>query len=84
MKKFILSFIFVLTLCMAGDSGFKVNEVQPDSFYSKISIKAGDVIKKINGNDITGLNELMGFMGNPDTVKSVVVIRDGREKIINL
>ncbi len=32
--------------------GFKLFSIRPDSIYSKIGIQNGDVIKRINGNDI--------------------------------
>jgi len=32
--------------------GFKLFSIRPDSLYSKIGIQNGDVIKRINGNDI--------------------------------
>ena len=32
--------------------GFKLFSIHPDSIYSKIGIQNGDVIKRINGNDV--------------------------------
>jgi S1-C subfamily serine protease len=38
--------------------GAFVNEVAPDTAAEKAGLKAGDIITKINGNTLTGFNEL--------------------------
>lgn len=84
MKKCFLILCFVSTLCFASDLGFEITDIQQNSFYSKVQLKKGDVLKKINDKSISGMNEVMEFMGNPNSVKSILVIRDGKEKTINL
>jgi S1-C subfamily serine protease len=60
-------------------SGFKVTELVPGSVYSQWSLESGDVIQKINNQDVTTLNDLMKYMGNPSSVKSLKVLRDNNE-----
>ncbi|MGB0452938.1 MAG: type II secretion system protein N [Bacteriovoracaceae bacterium] len=42
-----------------GTLSFKMTEIVPGSFYSKIDIQNGDIINSINGKPITNLNQIM-------------------------
>jgi len=84
MKKLICTSLLLMSFTTFAGMGFIVNEVQPDSFYSKIKLLKGDTIKKINGKEIDGLNQLMSYMGSPGNIKTVTVLRKGKVKFINL
>jgi len=84
MKKLILALSLMSVFCFATDSGFKVNDIEASSLYSKMTIKKGDVIMKINGNNIKELNDLMKYMSKPNTIKTLLIIRNEKEKIIKL
>ena len=82
MKKILFLLLFVCSVSFANEKGFAVKEIQPGSFYSKIGLMEGDVIKKINNKSIQSLSEMMEYMGNVDSVKTVVVVRNGKEQVI--
>jgi general secretion pathway protein C len=41
--------------------GFKVFAIKPDSIFAKVGLKNGDVIRKVNGNDITSPEKAFGI-----------------------
>lgn len=46
-----------------GSLSFKLTEIVPGSFYTKIGIQNGDIIKSINGKPITNMNQVMTLFG---------------------
>ena len=62
--------------------GFKINFVRKDSPFSKLGIQRNDVIKSINGQEITSYNAAFGVYKNIKNVDnlSLVIIR-GKEEM---
>ena len=68
------------------NKGAFVSEVNPDSAASKGGIEAGDIITKINGNEIHSFQELrakIGSMGAGAEVK-LTLLRKGKEKNVTV
>jgi len=65
-----------------GLKGFKINFVRKDSPFSKLGIRRNDVIKSINGQEITSYNAAFGVYKNIKNVDnlSLVIIR-GKEEM---
>jgi general secretion pathway protein C len=61
--------------------GFKINFVRRDSPFAKLGIRRNDVIKAINGQEITSYNAAFGVYKNIKNVDnlSLVIIRDKEE-----
>lgn len=66
--------------------GVYVEEVNANSAASKGGIKAGDIILKINGNDVNSSSELQGIVAtfHPGDRIDVIVLRDGDEKSLSV
>ena len=62
-------------------SGFRVNYVKKASFFDVAGLKSGDVIKGIDGNEITSLADVMKYYTNVDSLESLTltVERAGEE-----
>ncbi len=62
-------------------SGFRVNYVKKDSFFDSAGLKSGDVIKGIDGNEITSLADVMKYYSDIDSLESLTltVERAGEE-----
>lgn len=63
--------------------GFLVRQIQPGSLYEKLGLKVGDVIRKVNGNDINSVDEVLRLyqeLGGVDAVADIEleVLRGGR------
>ncbi|MBY0414966.1 MAG: PDZ domain-containing protein [Bdellovibrionales bacterium] len=82
MKRLIAVTLLLSLNAFASTTGFKITSVEPGSTYSTWELKEGDTIQKINNKDVASLNDLMGYLGNPTTVKILTVIRDNQEVII--
>jgi general secretion pathway protein C len=62
--------------------GFKINFVRKDSPFSKLGIRRNDVIKSINGQEITSYNAAFGVYKNIKNVDNLsLVIRRGKEEM---
>ncbi len=61
--------------------GAFVNEVQMDSAAAEAGIQAGDIITKINGNDLSGFDELRAKVASLGAGADVTVtlVRNGKE-----
>ena len=79
----IATFLFSLSV-HSKTNGFKMTSVEPGSVYSQWSIQSGDVIQKVNNQEINSLNDLMKYMGNPSSVKTLKVLRNNEEVDIKL
>jgi general secretion pathway protein C len=62
-------------------SGFRVNYVKKSSFFDQAGLRSGDVIKGIDGNEITSLADVMKYYTNVDSLDSLslTVERAGEE-----
>lgn len=62
-----------------GSLSFKLTEIVPGSFYTKIGIQNGDIIKSINGKPITNMNQVMGLFGKISEIDQfqLGVLRNG-------
>jgi len=65
-----------------GTLSFKMTEIVPGSIYSKLNIKDGDILTKIDGKEIRNLNEVMGLFGRIKDIEnlSITVKRGGEEE----
>lgn len=65
--------------------GFLVREVQPDSIYSKLGVRVGDVIRSVNGQPVNSVDDVMKIyqqLGGMNEAGSVAldVTRGGENK----
>lgn len=65
--------------------GFLVREIQPGSVYEKLGVRAGDVIRSVNGQPINNMEEVMKLyqqLGGVNQVGSVSleIMRGGRSE----
>ena len=73
--KFLLLATMMLSLnAFSKTPGFKMTEVTPGSVYSKWNIESGDIVQRINNQEVSSLNDLMKYMGEPSSVKSLRVL----------
>jgi type II secretory pathway component PulC len=66
-----------------GTLAFKIVDIVPGGIFSFLGIENGDNITHINGNKITGLNEIMNLLGNIQNVqklKLTLIKEDGSER----
>jgi serine protease Do len=70
---------------LTDTNGALVAQVVPGSPAEKAGIKAGDVILKFNGKDVTGAAELKNIVGQekPGTVVKLTVFRDKKTFDVN-
>ncbi len=66
-------------------TGFKVVTVRPDSIYTEMGIKRGDIIRGVNG---TAVNSPQRAMQMYQSLKrgqllNIQIVRDGQRRIIN-
>jgi general secretion pathway protein C len=61
--------------------GFRVNYVKRGSFFDKAGLKSGDIIKRIDGNEIESLADVMKYYTSVDSLESLTltVLRGGEE-----
>ena len=64
--------------------GVFVGGIEKGSGADKAGLKEGDVIKKMDGINITKFADMTGYLGSkrPDDVVNVTVLRNGREKTL--
>ncbi len=65
--------------------GFLVREIQPGSVYEKLGVRTGDVIRRVNGQPINNMDEVMKLyqqLGgvNQTSNVSIEVMRGGRSE----
>ncbi len=66
-------------------NGFKFVAIQPDSIYSKLGFKPMDIIKSVNGEDVsspTKAMEMYNSLKNDNRIK-ITVERNGRDETFN-
>ena len=66
--------------------GAFVNEVAPGTAAEKAGLQAGDIITEINGNNLTGFNELRAKVASLGAGAEVVltIVRSGKEKKVKV
>lgn len=80
MKLLLLVTLLISLNVYSKTAGFKIASVEPGSSLSQLNLQDGDVIQKINNKDISSLNDLMAYMGNPKLVKSIKILRNNKEE----
>lgn len=79
--KYLLLFTLLISLNIySKTAGFKIASVEPESSLSQLNLQSGDIIQKINNKNINSLNDLMIFIGNPKSVKSIKFLRNNKEE----
>ena len=66
-------------------NGFKLFSIKPGSIYSKIGLKNGDVIQKVNGYEMNSPDKALEIYQNPNDAQNVTVDvqRRGRSMTMN-
>lgn len=67
-----------------GGGGFLVRQIQPGSTYEKLGLKPGDVIKNVNGQALTSMEDVMRLYQQFGTAQRVLVEvqRQGRNETL--
>lgn len=65
--------------------GFQVREVQAGSLYEKLGLRAGDVIRSVNGQPVNNMDEAMRMYQQLGTMGqiNVEVVRAGRPEVLH-
>lgn len=62
--------------------GFRVTFIRKNSLFSKLGLKRGDVIKAVNGQELTSYNAAMDFYKSIDSIDSLsLTIKRGKEEM---
>ena len=66
------------------DGGFLVRQVQPGSLYEKLGLRPGDVIRNVNGQPLTNMDDVMRLYQQFGTAQRVLVDvqRQGRNETL--
>jgi len=66
------------------DGGFLVRQVQPGSLYEKLGLRPGDVIRNVNGQPLTNMDDVMRLYQQFGTAQRVLVDvqRQGRSETL--
>ena len=67
-----------IDLAKKESNGFKVSEISGESIFSRLGLREGDVIQKMNGKKINNLSDVID--ASRSEIKSVEVLR-GKETI---
>src|SRR5262245_34948241 len=73
------------SLSLGSSTGALVAQVEPDSAALKAGIKSGDVIKSVDGKDITTVRDLTRTIAaaQPGSTVKVSLLRDGKEMTVS-
>ncbi len=65
-----------------ADKGVKIKEVSKGSAAERAGLKAGDVITKMNGKDVSEHSDIVAAIAplKPNDIADVTYLRDGKEK----
>ena len=77
-------FLRQATMTPAGGGGFQVQQLQPGSLYEKLGLRAGDVIKSVNGQAINSAEDAIRLyqqMGNVASAQ-IEVMRGGKPEYL--
>ena len=87
MKVFILLFISLMSVRARpqAPSGLVLQNIEKGSVYEKLGLKAGDRIKKINGQAITDPGEAKKTLEDLKAAKRInlVIDRGGKEQVLH-
>jgi S1-C subfamily serine protease len=74
-----------VTLAQTPD-GIQVQEVQPDTPADTAGIRAGDVLRTVNGTKVRTTNQLSSVLRDlsPGTAATIVLDRNGSEVTVDL
>ena len=66
------------------DGGFLVRQVQAGSLYEKLGLRPGDVIRNVNGQPLTNMDDVMRLYQQFGTAQRVLVDvqRQGRNETL--
>ena len=61
--------------------GFKINFIKQGSDFEKLGLRRGDILKVVNGEELTSYNAAFSFYKNMESVEnlSLTIIRDNQE-----
>jgi general secretion pathway protein C len=67
-----------------SDGGFLVRQIQPGSLYEKLGLRPGDVIRNVNGQALTSMDDVMRLYQQFGTAQRVLVEvqRQGRSETL--
>jgi general secretion pathway protein C len=67
-----------------ADGGFLVRQIQPGSLYEKLGLRPGDVIRNVNGQALTSMEDVMRLYQQFGTAQRVLVEvqRQGRNETL--
>jgi general secretion pathway protein C len=75
-------FLRQATMIPSKSGGFQVQQIQAGSLYEKLGLRAGDVIKVVNGQPVNSAEDAMRLyqqMSNIDAVQ-LEITRDGKSE----
>lgn len=77
-------FLKQATLIPSSGGGFLVRQIQPNSLYEKLGLRAGDVIKSVNGQPINTAEDAIKLYQQMSSIGSVQmeVIRGGKSEAL--
>lgn len=77
-------FLKQATLAPSSGGGFLVRQIQPSSLYEKLGLRAGDVIKSVNGQPINTAEDAIKLYQQMSSINSVQmeVIRGGKSEAL--
>ncbi len=62
--------------------GFRINYVKKGSFFAKGGLRAGDIIKSIDGKEIKSLSDVMKYYSNIDTLEGLSLgVKRGQDEV---
>jgi general secretion pathway protein C len=66
------------------DGGFLVRQIQPGSLYEKLGLRPGDVIRNVNGQALTSMDDVMKLYQQFGSAQRVLVEvqRQGRNETL--
>jgi general secretion pathway protein C len=78
-------FLKQATLVPSSGGGFLVRQIQPGSLYEKLGVRAGDVIKSVNGQPINTAEDAIRLYQQMSSISSVQmeITRGGKNESLN-
>lgn len=77
-------FLKQATVAPSSGGGFLVRQIQPNSLYEKLGLRAGDVIKSVNGQPINTADDAIRFYQQLSSINSVQIeiMRGGKSEAL--
>jgi general secretion pathway protein C len=78
-------FLKQATLVPSSGGGFLVRQIQPGSLYEKLGVRAGDVIKSVNGQPINTAEDAIKLYQQMSSISSVQmeITRGGKNESLH-